>query len=601
MTVRSLLFILSVVRLLRQHLVNALPHQRDFLVQDLGGIVPAYNDFPGKMYAGRLPTDNGEDRKGMMMFWMFVPNLPTVDDALIVWLNGGPGCSSFNAGVLFEHSPVTIPLHPAGYCCSTKNDPLVYNNYSWALAAPIMYVEQPVNVGFSEGGPEPENEDEVAGDFYAFLVNFFEVFASYKSKRLFMTGESYAGYFVPAISHKIYMENIMPSTVNSLPINLAGMAAGNGWMDASVQGPATIDYAYWHGMIDQNTRENLHAEWEHCMSSKSDEPEPDPFHKFNIPDDCAMMEAVLMAAGSGAFPENPDGIGPNTYDVTTWDNYPAVGHPEDGNNTFERFLNNPKVKDALHAPQEIYWRGCIPGAGRRLKKALTGQRRRRRQRRNVSSDDEAIVESDPSQTGLLAQDRPVSVPYVAELLDANIRVLIYNGDRDLSTNAPGSEQLLNDMDWKGADGWRKAPRGLWVAPRKQVAGYTKEHLALQFVVVYNSGHLVPYNQPAHALDLIVRFLKNQSFADYPLPSFEPTWRTDQPRSSSKSRSKSAHHSTISLSPNSSSSCLEEKKGQLLNVGTWLLVATAVIAFAAGYYMSWTVRKTQQYTRIGNAQ
>ena len=150
------------------------------------------------------------------------------------------------------------------------------------------------------------------------------------------------------------------------------------------------------------------------------------------------------------------------------------------------------MKRALHAPEDVQWYGCIPGAGRR----------------RLVAD-------------LLAHDEPVStLPYIAELLDGGVRVLIYNGDRDLSTCAQGSEMLLDSMEWKGQGGWPLAPRGLWtVNDDTQVAGYTKEHENLFFVVVYNSGHLVPFNQPLAALDLVNRFIQGKSFADYKLPSF----------------------------------------------------------------------------------
>jgi hypothetical protein len=165
--------------------------------------------------------------------------------------------------------------------------------------------------------------------------------------------------------------------------------------------------------------------------------------------------------------------------------------------TLDYFYNNPLVKEALHAPKHIEWRGCIPGSGRR--------RRLEEQHRQL----------------YLTQDQPISiVPYIAELLDdAKIRVLIYNGDRDLSTNAQGSEMALNSMEWSGSKEWTKASRGLWVV-ENQSAGYSKEHMGLEFVVVYNSGHLVPYNQPLNALDLVTRFLQKKSFADHELPSFD---------------------------------------------------------------------------------
>jgi len=80
--------------------------KRDFLVEDLDEVVPAYAKFDGEMYAGTLPMDNtdfeGNAREGAIMFWLFAPARPVVSDTMVLWLNGGPGCSSFNAGVMME-------------------------------------------------------------------------------------------------------------------------------------------------------------------------------------------------------------------------------------------------------------------------------------------------------------------------------------------------------------------------------------------------------------------------------------------------------------------------------------------------------------------
>jgi len=262
-------------------------------------------------------------------------------------------------------------------------------------------------------------------------------------------------------------------------MNLAGIGLGNGWVDAVIQGPAVIDFAWWHGLIDANTKDSLHLVWDACVTRQT---MSSPFHSFTIPDECAIMDVVLQAAGKGAFTDSSF-RSPNPYDITIFDLYPVLFGT---NSTIDEFFNHPKVKMALNAPADVFWEGCIPGES------------------------------------ILAHDRPESMaPYIAELLDAGIQVVIYNGDRDLSTCAQGSEMVLNEMDWNGKEVWLTANRGLWMV-NDDVAGFSKTLDGLHFVIVYNSGHLLPNSSPQQALDLITRFTTNQSFLDVPLPRFDLT-------------------------------------------------------------------------------
>ena len=194
------------------------------------------------------------------------------------WFNGGPGCSSLATGVMFEHGPVTVPLHPAAWCCEDANEPLVQNPYSWTKATTMLYVEQPIGVGFSEatnGTPPPASEDEVAADFEAFLQNFYQVFGANNDNtsdavvdltahKLYLVGESYAGIYIPSIARGIHLRNSFQQD-DRFKINLAGIAIGNGKIDALTQDPAVIDFSYWHGLIDGPTREFLHAKWDSCV------------------------------------------------------------------------------------------------------------------------------------------------------------------------------------------------------------------------------------------------------------------------------------------------------------------------------------------------
>lgn len=82
---------------------SSLPTAEELRVTEaLAEVEPAYADFEGKMYAGFLPSDNGGDRVGQMMFWLFEPDVQMHEQTMVLWLNGGPGCSSFNCGVLME-------------------------------------------------------------------------------------------------------------------------------------------------------------------------------------------------------------------------------------------------------------------------------------------------------------------------------------------------------------------------------------------------------------------------------------------------------------------------------------------------------------------
>jgi carboxypeptidase C (cathepsin A) len=519
----------------------------DFRVSGLENVQPAYSQFEGGMFAGLLPSSNG-NRTGEMMFWLFEPDTQNIPDTIVLWLNGGPGCSSFNCGVMMENSPVTQPLHDAGYCCLKPTPELKFNEHAWTRATTMLYVEQPIGTGFSSGHPYPEDETEASSDLHAFLLNFFDVFEHFKPYSFYVMGESYAGMFVPSISRYIHMQNLVRPA--SEKILIKGAAIGNGWMDAKIQGKSVIDYSWWHGLIDEPTRDSLHVAFENCLKGAQVLP---PFHPLTVQDDCGLMWGVLQAAGN-----------PNAYDITTWD--PNV---DQITFTSEAFFNNPEVKKYLHAPMNATWHGCRQGGGRR----------RLLENRRLYMDN----------------DRPWSVvPYVADLLDAGIPVLVYNGDRDMTTNMVGSELLLNQMEWSGSSEWLDAPRGLWMVNGTQ-AGWAKEHGNLSFVVVYNSGHMVPYNQPKPAFDMVTRLLTGASFLDIESPTIRA-----EPMVSQEIKSTVANQGgtpALSMSVLASSSLADSMMPHGHSLGT------VVVSMLAGALLTVLLLRRQQprtYQRIPDA-
>jgi len=174
---------------------------------------------------------HGEDKH--LFFWFFEkrsfsspPQDAIKDDdiPLIVWLTGGPGCSS-SLALLTENGPCTV--NPNG-------EDTQYNPHSWIESAHMLWLDQPAGVGYSYGDPTDKNEDMVSEDVYYFLQAFFQTHVEYSSNPLFIVGESYGGHYAPAIAHRVYQGNL-ERKVDTKVLNLKGLAVGNGLTDPLIQ------------------------------------------------------------------------------------------------------------------------------------------------------------------------------------------------------------------------------------------------------------------------------------------------------------------------------------------------------------------------------
>lgn len=198
--------------------------------------ISGYIDLSNSQY-----NQNSEDKH--LFFWMFEKrpssssNESPEEDAstvpFVVWLTGGPGCSSTLA-LLTENGPCSV--NPDGK--STTRNP-----HSWTETAHVLWLDQPAGVGFSYGQETDTNEEMVSEDAYWFLQGFFQAYPEYATNPLYIVGESYAGHYVPAIAHRIHVGNqkLVPHAT-TLP--LAGLAIGNGLTDPEKQYPWYPEMAY---------------------------------------------------------------------------------------------------------------------------------------------------------------------------------------------------------------------------------------------------------------------------------------------------------------------------------------------------------------------
>jgi carboxypeptidase D len=196
--------------------------------------LPLWSDpdpFPTRHWAGHLPASSQDDK--YFFYWLFEPptttstsnnsttgNTTTVP--LIIWLNGGPGCSSMD-GLWIENGPFRLGL-VNGSSSSSGSKP-TYGVYadktnSWHLSpAYTLYVDQPVGTGLSytKSQTYPTNDEEVNVDFYYFLQSFFQLhadkFVDQGTSRqtvnlpLYFSGESHAGHYIPSMMNYILGRN----------------------------------------------------------------------------------------------------------------------------------------------------------------------------------------------------------------------------------------------------------------------------------------------------------------------------------------------------------------------------------------------------------
>ncbi|KAM3921556.1 lysosomal protective protein-like [Leptodactylus fuscus] len=152
---------------------------------------------------------------------------------LVLWLNGGPGCSSL-AGLLTEHGPFLI--QPDGSTLET-------NQYSWNKIANVLYLESPAGAGFSYSDDKEyiTGDAEIAKANYMALKDFFRLFPEFTKNDFYITGESYGGFYVPALAVEVSKDS---------SINLKGLAIGNGITDYTLNTYSSVYFAYYHGLLD---------------------------------------------------------------------------------------------------------------------------------------------------------------------------------------------------------------------------------------------------------------------------------------------------------------------------------------------------------------
>ncbi|KAI0722676.1 alpha/beta-hydrolase [Earliella scabrosa] len=412
---------------------------------------------PLRMYAGHLSSDpdagvaSPTDVTAHLYFFMVKARRTADKERIIFWLNGGPGCSSFD-GLMMEIGPWRMD----------GKGGLVTQVGGWEEYATVVFVDQPAGTGFSYAPSNKFDHElpEAAAHFLEFMRNFYKVFPEYKDVDAYIAGESYAGQYIPYFADAVLNSN--------LKIPLRGAAIGNGWTDARRQYPAYLDYAVQHGILEEGTPEWKSAKevTDQCVEELKKHTAVEPVH-VEICEN--VMAAVTMARNHKV---NGQDMCLNIYDVRLDDTSPQCGMnwPPDLEPVY-KYLARTDVVNAIHA-------SMVPGKWVECKTRV--------------------------HTEFYTRTSNSSITVLPRVLE-KIPVMLFVGDQDLICNYVGIESMIQSMTWNGEAGLGKVQTQSWTVGGKP-AGTWVTSRNLTYTKIFNASHMVGFDLPNVAHDMILRFM-----------------------------------------------------------------------------------------------
>ncbi|KAH6905879.1 alpha/beta-hydrolase [Coprinopsis sp. MPI-PUGE-AT-0042] len=401
-----------------------------------------------------------------LFFYFFESRSNPAKDDVILWTNGGPGCSSA-LGMLMEVGPCRI-----GSSNGTRLHP-----QSWNDKANIFFIDQPVGVGFSyaEYGGAVHTTEEAAEDVANFVYVFFEHFTEFKGRKFHLAGESYGGRYLPLFASYIYDQNAKLKDSGVTPINLASVMIGN-----DVSFTDVVDSLYDMACTGVSVSPRMDIRQQARMRCKDwlRESCGDAFDAIGCQAASAFCTAELAEPifASGWNPYDLSRRCDGSIETTLC--YP----PMISSSHIASYLNRPEVRSLLGVDSFL--------ASSNFTSCST----------KIAVDFAATMDEIQSDTHL----------YVASLLEHGVKVLIYVGKNDPICNHVGNAKWLHDLDWSGKEEFGRAEMKSFVVDRispSEARGDVKSFGGLTFLTINDAGHMAPYDKPDQLLWMVSRWME----------------------------------------------------------------------------------------------
>jgi len=399
-----------------------------------------------KQYSGYLDDEENDKH---LFYWFFESRNDPKKDPVVLWLNGGPGCSSLT-GLFLELGPSSLD----------KNLKIHNNPYSWNANASVIFLDQPVNVGYSYSGGSVSNTIAAGKDIYALLTLFFKQFPEYAKQDFHIAGESYAGHYIPVFTSEILSHK-------KRNINLKSVLIGNGLTDPLTQ------YEHYKPMACGKGGYPAVLEGSECQAMDNSLPRCQ-----SLIQNCYDSQSVWSCVPASIYCNNAM-IGPyqktgqNVYDVRSKceDNsnlcYSALGWISD-------FLNKAEVQRELGV--------------------------------EVSSYDSCNF--DINRNFLFQGDWMQPFHRLVPSIIQEIPVLIYAGDADFICNWLGNQAWTEALEWPGQKDFNAAKIKDLTLENGDKTGTFKTSGNFTFARIFGAGHMVPMDQPEASLNFLNKWLNN---------------------------------------------------------------------------------------------
>ncbi|KAJ9159366.1 hypothetical protein P3X46_024875 [Hevea brasiliensis] len=432
--------------------------------------LPGYGDLPLTLETGYIGVGEKEE---VQLFYYFVKseNNPK-EDPVVLWINGGPGCSSLGA-FFFENGPLAIDIDNYKGGLPT----LLLNEHSWTKGLNIIFLDAPIGTGFSYSKTTQgynTSDSKSAANTHEFIQKWFKEHPSFLENPLYLSGEGYSGKHIPVVIQRILTSN--EAGIKPI-INVKGYAMGNPGTDSVIDSNSRIPIAHRLGLVSDDIFEAAYASCNGTFYPAPNTEDCNALLSYINELLCYINPAQILDPACSSKCLTSASTKLNSKSTNSYTSLNNASHKKCDayyQSICQEWANNVDVQEALHVRQGAIstWLYC-----------------------------------NDTLNSVYGRDIESVIAYHQNFSKTNLRGLIYSGDHDTGIPYIGTQQWIKSLNLPMVDKWRP-----W-SVNNETAGYTRKFengdFSLTYATVKGAGHFAAKFKPQCSA-MIARWMAYES-------------------------------------------------------------------------------------------